>query len=137
MAQKGLWNLAEESLLRDRGALPREEGDLVREYKAMHEENSPSRRLREDVEGMEERKEMDEEESRSGKREVRERRRKRLLLKESVSIRFPVKIVRSLVPWRCWGILVFLVVALVVALVFRRFVGLWSRLVCLWCLLLR
>ena len=38
MAQKGLWNLAREKMLQDRGALL-EEGDIVREYKAMHEEN--------------------------------------------------------------------------------------------------
>ena len=30
MAQKGLWNL---------GAMPKEEGDVIREYNAMHEEN--------------------------------------------------------------------------------------------------
>ena len=34
---KGLWNLAREKMLQDRGALPKEEGDIVREYKAMHE----------------------------------------------------------------------------------------------------
>ena len=39
MAQKGLWNLAREKMLQDRGALPKEEGHVVREYKAMHEEN--------------------------------------------------------------------------------------------------
>ena len=39
MAQKGLWNVARERILRDRGALPKEGGDLVREYKAMHEGN--------------------------------------------------------------------------------------------------
>ena len=55
--------------------LKKAEGDLVREYKATHEENVLSRWPREDVEGMEERrKDMDnkarEEESRSGKREV-------------------------------------------------------------------
>ena len=37
MAQKGLWNLVREKMLQDRGALPKEEGDVVREYKAMHE----------------------------------------------------------------------------------------------------
>ena len=34
MAEKGLWNLAKNKALQDRGALPREEGDAVREYKA-------------------------------------------------------------------------------------------------------
>ena len=39
MAQKGLWNLAKEKILRERDALSKEEGDAVREYKAV-EENS-------------------------------------------------------------------------------------------------
>ena len=52
MAQKGQWNL-----LQDRGALPKEEGDSVREYKARHGEHFLSTWLREDLEGMEERKE--------------------------------------------------------------------------------
>ena len=37
MAQKGLWNLARNKALQDRGALPREEGDTMREYKAMQQ----------------------------------------------------------------------------------------------------
>ena len=37
MAQKGLWNLAREKILREREPLPKEEGDAIREYKAMHE----------------------------------------------------------------------------------------------------
>ena len=40
MAQKGLWNL---------GAMPKEEGDVIREYNAMHEENFLSSWLREDL----------------------------------------------------------------------------------------
>ena len=39
MAQKGLWNLAKEKIMKKRGELPNEEGDAVREYKAVHEEN--------------------------------------------------------------------------------------------------
>ena len=39
MAQKGLWNLAREKTLQDRGALSKEEGDVVREYKARREEH--------------------------------------------------------------------------------------------------
>ena len=35
-------------MLRDRGALPKEEGDVIREYKAIHEENVLSSWLRED-----------------------------------------------------------------------------------------
>ena len=39
MAQKkGLWILVREKVLRERGALPEEEGDIIRDYKAMHEE---------------------------------------------------------------------------------------------------
>ena len=38
-AQKGLWNLAKEKLMNERGELPSEEGDVVREFKAMHEED--------------------------------------------------------------------------------------------------
>ena len=34
MAQKGLWNVARERMLRNRGALREDEGDTVREYKA-------------------------------------------------------------------------------------------------------
>ena len=32
MAQKGPWNLSRENMLQDRGALPKEEGDVVRGY---------------------------------------------------------------------------------------------------------
>ena len=48
MSQKGLWNLVREKVLRERGALPKEEGDVIRKYKAMHEENFLSSWLRED-----------------------------------------------------------------------------------------
>ena len=33
MAQKGLGNLVREKVLQDRGELPKEEGDVIREYK--------------------------------------------------------------------------------------------------------
>ena len=49
MAQKGLWSVAREKMLQDRGTLPREEGDSVREYTAMHEGTFISSWLREDV----------------------------------------------------------------------------------------
>ena len=39
MEQKGLWNIAERRMLDDRGALPKEEGEIIREYKSMHEDN--------------------------------------------------------------------------------------------------
>ena len=49
MAQRGLWNLAGEKILRERGAFPKgEEGDASGEYKAMHEENVSSIWFRED-----------------------------------------------------------------------------------------
>ena len=59
-AQKGLWNVAREKLLQDRGALPEEEGDIVREYRAMREENFLSSWLREDVVGTERSKDREE-----------------------------------------------------------------------------
>ena len=55
MAQKGLWNLAKEKIMKERGELTDEEGDAVREYRAMREENFWSSRLREDERGKEER----------------------------------------------------------------------------------
>ena len=71
-----------------RSALPKEEGDIVRENKAMHEENFLSSWLREDVEGMEERRKnredkAGEEESRTGTRNV-EREEKRTVIKKGV-----------------------------------------------------
>ena len=42
MAQKELWNLARDKASQDRGALPREEGDPIREFQAMHEKRSGS-----------------------------------------------------------------------------------------------
>ena len=59
--------------------MPKEEGDIVREYKAMHEANFVSSWRREDLEGKEERrrkvnKETREEVGRSGKKRRGERR---------------------------------------------------------------
>ena len=47
MAQKGLWKLAGENVLQDSGELSKEEGDVVREYEAIHEDNFLSSLLRE------------------------------------------------------------------------------------------
>ena len=47
VAQEELWNLVREKVLQDRGDLPKEEGDVIGEYKAMHEENFLSSWLRE------------------------------------------------------------------------------------------
>ena len=74
MARKGLWNLASEKRLLDRGALPREEGDVIREYNAMHEQNFSSSWLREDLVGKEERRKEEEKEIREEKRGEEEKR---------------------------------------------------------------
>ena len=39
MARKGLRNLAREKRLQERGAMRKEEADVIREYNSMHEEN--------------------------------------------------------------------------------------------------
>ena len=54
MAHQGLWNLAKEKIMKERGELPNEVGDAVREYRAMHEENFWSSWLREDERGKKE-----------------------------------------------------------------------------------
>ena len=46
--KKKLWNLAWEKVLQERGALPKEEGDIVREYMAMNEQNFLGSWLREE-----------------------------------------------------------------------------------------
>ena len=66
--------MAKESVLRERGELPKEEGDAVRENRAMHEENFWSSWLREDERGKEERTARAEknEEERCEKRRIEE-----------------------------------------------------------------
>ena len=39
---EGLWNITKKRILEDRGALPQEEDDLIRECKAIHKENLSS-----------------------------------------------------------------------------------------------
>ena len=56
MAQKGLWNLPKEKVMRERWELPNEEGDVVKKYKAIHEEDFWSSWPREDEKSKEERK---------------------------------------------------------------------------------
>ena len=46
VAQKGLWHIAKERILEHGGALPKEEGDIMREYGAMNEERFLSGWLR-------------------------------------------------------------------------------------------
>ena len=89
-------------VLQDRGALPKEEADIATEYTAMHEEKFLSSWLREDVEGIEERRKDREEkvrekEGRSGK-ERREKRRKRLLLKRRCVDPFSSDVVEEVCP---------------------------------------
>ena len=55
MAQRGLCNLAREKMLQDRGTLPEQEGDVIREFKAMHEDNFLRSWLREDEKDKKER----------------------------------------------------------------------------------
>ena len=78
MAQKRACGLSpEKRMLVDRGALPKEDADLTRDYKAMHEEHFLSGWLRDDTQGKaEEVKEWNrkdqEEEAKGRKREVEE-----------------------------------------------------------------
>ena len=75
MAQKGLWNLAKEKM-RERGEWPNEGGDVVREYKAMHDEGFWSSWLREDEKSKERKAEAEgkgEEEGEKRKREEENR----------------------------------------------------------------
>ena len=51
MAQKGLWKLAKEKIMKEKGELPNEEGDAVKEKEALHEEDFWSTWLREDDRG--------------------------------------------------------------------------------------
>ena len=60
-------------MLRDRGALPKEEGDVIGEYKAMHEENCLSSWLRED--GKEKEEKLRKQARRPKKRGAKKRRR--------------------------------------------------------------
>ena len=75
MAQEGLWNIAKKKrMFEDRGALPREDGDLPREYQATHEENFLSTWLREGVEGQEmERREAEQGSQKKRKEKVEKR----------------------------------------------------------------
>ena len=59
--------------LQHRDALPREEGDMIREYNAMHEENSMSSWPREDVVEKGERRKNDNERVREGEEREREK----------------------------------------------------------------
>ena len=82
---KGLWNVAKEKIMKERGELPNEEGDAVRECGAGHEENFWSNWQREDERGKEEKMtkaEKMKKEVRSGKEKRRKTRTKRRESKE-------------------------------------------------------
>ena len=96
-------------MLQDRDALPEEEEDTVREYKAVHEDNFLSSWLREDVEDTEERrrrrrrkmdKETREEGRRGGKREGEKGEEETVVVKRMcVNTFFPVMLLKNSVPW--------------------------------------
>ena len=67
MAQKGQWNIAKQRKCEVNGALPKEDGDLLREYQATHEENFLSSWLWEDVEGKVEGKKVERGSQRRGR----------------------------------------------------------------------
>ena len=107
MAQEWLWIIAKRKM---RGALPREDGDLLREYQAIHEDNFLSSWLREDVEGKEEKKERlnkEAEEEKSQKWEKRGGGRKGRvdILVESDWIVCPAKCSSPFVPFLRWRVL--------------------------------
>ena len=77
MAQKELWSIAEKKMLEDRRTLPKEDGDLLREYQTTHEETCLSSRLREDVEGKDEEREYVNKDATEEERKVGKERRER------------------------------------------------------------
>ena len=91
VVQKGLWNLEREKMHQDRGALPKEEGDIIRENKAMHEENFLGSLLREDGKEKEQiimETGKDTKEDRKPARRGERRERDEGVLKEDVSVVF-------------------------------------------------
>ena len=70
-AQKGLWNMAEEKIMKARGELP-SEGGAVREYRTMHEENFWNSWPREDERGKEEKMAKTEKNEERGEKRKRE-----------------------------------------------------------------
>ena len=81
MAQTGTWNLARENVLQDRGALLKEDGDVIREYKAMNEENFVSSWLRK--EGKARKKETKEDTSKKRIREEETQENETVIVKRS------------------------------------------------------
>ena len=110
MAQKGLWKLVREKILRERGALPKEDGHAVREYKAMHEEHFLSSWLSEDGRKKEERTvEMNDESEegvKRGEEKGRKKRMERRVLKEDVTVLFLWRLLKSSVKGQIWRVVV-------------------------------
>ena len=94
----GTW--LERKMLQDGCALPKEERDIVREYKAMHEENFLSSWLREEVVGSERGKDREqkvrEEESRGCERKVEREEEKTVVVKRKVVDRFSCEVLGDL-----------------------------------------
>ena len=94
-SKKGLWILAKKRMLEDRGCLPRKDGDVLRE------ENFFGSWMREDVEGKEERENVNkaaEEEARKREKERWREKEKGLRPKESVWILCPARVFEVLCP---------------------------------------
>ena len=108
MSQKGLWNLVREKVLRERGALPKEEGDVIRKFKAMHEENFLSRWFREDGREKQGRilkwtRRTEKNGAKRGKGNERKKRTKRRLLKEDVTVLLPLNFCVKEELWKVKG----------------------------------
>ena len=100
MAQKGLWNLAKEKIMKEGGELPDEESDAA--------ENFWSSWLREDERGKEERmaKAEKKEEEKGEKRKRRKKRMKRRRSEEDVRVVFLWRLLKSLVKGETWRVMV-------------------------------
>ena len=94
--------------MKDRGGLPNEKGDVVRECKAMHEEDFWSSWKREGERGKEERmakaEKNEEEKGEKRKREEEKEENETDLLKEDVRVLFLWKLLKSLVKGKTWRV---------------------------------
>ena len=123
--------------MKERGELPDEEGDVVKEDEAMHEDDFWSSWLREDERGKEERNEEEKGEKRKrGKEKRRKESTKRGRSKEDVRVVFLLKPLKFLVKGEFWRVVVICLgrnpwrsmrTCLIVSLVLVR--------MCVWCLI--
>ena len=109
MAQQILWNLAKEKTMKERCAFPKEGGNAVRVYEAMHEEHFLSSWLREDGREKEERmakvsEENDEERCERGTERRRNKRTKREELTEDAKVLFRWRLLKSPVKVETWRV---------------------------------